>query len=333
MTPYANDLSAPYFDSLPSALTAIGQCAVNSMAAVTLQSVSGGSINEASIVYLANGTQVFVKQNRMAALPLLKSELVGLQALASTGTRCAAPLAIGVDTELGCSFLLLTIIESARSSQTHAAGWEDLAMQLATLHRAAPPQPALTKSEKNKPNEHSPQASHSDWYCGWFDDNFIGSLPQRNNWQANWHDFFAEQRLGHQSKLAIDNGRLDKQTLRQIERLQNKLPEYLPSLERPSLLHGDLWSGNALMDDKGQGYLIDPAVYVGHPETDIAMTRMFGGFDTVFYEAYAEQLPILPGFNERQDIYNLYHYLNHLNLFGSSYLGAVKRIAQRFGSS
>ena len=332
MNAYYSHSPVPYFSSLSAALTAVGHCTVSSMHDVTLQSVSGGSINAASIACLTNNTQVFVKQNRIAALPLLKSELIGLQAIASTGACCAQPLAFGLDHELGCGFLLLTLIRSSSLSITQAAGWKDLAAQLVTLHRATPPQPVIVEPDVNT-SERTAKDKSPVWQYGWFEDNFIGSLPQRNNWQTDWHQFFAEQRLGYQTKLALDNGRIDRQTLRQIEQLQGRLPDYLPAIARPSLLHGDLWSGNALIDDNNQGYLIDPAVYVGDPEADIAMTRLFGGFDTVFYEAYTEQLPLFPGFDERQDIYNLYHYLNHLNLFGSSYLGAVKRIAQHFGSS
>lgn len=336
----------PRFDSLLEAVNSLSDSAINSLDDVSLQPVSGGDINEASLLTLGDSNQqIFLKQNTIEKAPVLDAEVAGLAAIRATGARTCQPLAVGVDNKRGRSFLLLSVIHAFKGSNANAQkGWHDLASQLATLHQAQPPQPPQPD------NAHDSETSKpSQWYAGWFNDNFIGSSPQYNSWMTDWHEFFANQRLGVQAKAAFDKQRIDRQTLQQIERIQHKLEQLLPNYPltdeagqpRPSLLHGDLWAGNAMLgqaaaDNKDSnqalGYLIDPAVYVGHPETDLAMTRMFGGFTSAFYEAYLEYGLVQDGFNERVDIYNLYHYLNHLNLFGSGYLSAVQGIAQRFGS-
>ncbi|WP_201587400.1 fructosamine kinase family protein [Psychrobacter jeotgali] len=338
------DNTIPRFDSLLKAVNALSNRSISSLDDVDLQPVSGGDINEASLLTIGDSNQqVFLKQNTIEKAPVLEAEVEGLTAIRATGARTCQPLAFGIDNERGRSFLLLSVIHAFKGSNAHAQeGWHDLASQLATLHQAQPPQPPQPDNPDNFDNN-----QHSKWYAGWFDDNFIGSSPQRNSWTANWHEFFASQRLGAQSQMAFDNQRINRQTLQQIERIQHKLEQLLPNYPltdeagqpRPSLLHGDLWAGNAMLgqsadnsEDKALGYLIDPAVYVGHPETDLALTQLFGGFTSEFYDAYLEHGLVQDGFTERVDIYNLYHYLNHLNLFGSGYLNAVQRIAQRFGS-
>ena len=159
-------------------------------------------------------------------------------------------------------------------------------------------------------------------------DNYAGSTVQVNTPHEKWSDFFRGCRLAPQLRLA--SGWLDGRTRRQADRLLERLDEYLPEPERPSLLHGDLWSGNALRGPDGKMWLIDPAVYVGHHEADLAMTQLFGGFPPAFYAAYNEVCPIDSGYARRRDIYNLYHLLNHLNLFGESYYYPVARILERY---
>ena len=144
----------------------------------------------------------------------------------------------------------------------------------------------------------------------------------------SWPEFFAECRLRPQFERAsswFDNG-----TRRKIDTLLEHLDLYLPETVRPSLLHGDLWAGNYMVDDRGHPWLIDPAVYVGDAEADIAMTELFGGFAPAFYDAYKEAGLMRPGYADRRDLYNLYHLLNHLNLFGGGYYGAVMRIVRRY---
>lgn len=164
---------------------------------------------------------------------------------------------------------------------------------------------------------------------GFHHDNYIGSTPQPNAWMENGFDFFAERRLLFQAGLAQDNGLLARGEVRQVEHLSKRLPELLP--EQPaSLLHGDLWGGNAISDRAGQPALIDPAAYYGWAEADLAMTRLFGGFGRDFYRAYEEAAELESGWRDRLTVYNLYHLLNHLNIFGRSYHGQVQEILRRY---
>ena len=155
---------------------------------------------------------------------------------------------------------------------------------------------------------------------GWHRDNTIGLTPQRNSWSADWQEFFREYRLGFQLELAAKNGytgELQQQGAHLLKRLPFLFEGYTPA---PSLLHGDLWGGN-WASSGGEPVIFDPAVYYGDRESDLAMTRLFGGFGRAFYDAYETAWPLEPGSARRQDLYQLYHVLNHLNLFGSGYQG------------
>jgi fructosamine-3-kinase len=161
---------------------------------------------------------------------------------------------------------------------------------------------------------------------GWLRDNTIGATPQINSYSSNWIQFWREQRLGYQLQLARVNGYTGKlQT--QGEQLLARLDFFFPG-PKPvaSLLHGDLWSGNYSFDRAGQPVLFDPAVYYGDRESDIAMTELFGGFSASFYAAYREVYPLDPGYSTRKTLYNLYHILNHLNLFGGGYLRQAEKM-------
>lgn len=163
---------------------------------------------------------------------------------------------------------------------------------------------------------------------GFYEDNYIGSSVQVNSYRDSWKDFFIENRLLFQFKLAEKNGYALSELRSGMSKLLEKVPGILDDVkESPSLMHGDLWSGNYIADEKGRACLIDPAVYYGHREADVAMTRVFGTFDTRFYEAYKEEFPFEEGYAYRENLYKLYHILNHLNLFGRSYYtGAVSLI-------
>lgn len=160
-------------------------------------------------------------------------------------------------------------------------------------------------------------------------DNFIGSLPQDNSVAKTWPDFFAERRLRPQFRMAFNAGKLGASDEQALERLIKRLPEIFPK-EPPALLHGDLWSGNFLCTTGNAPALIDPAVYYGHREMDLAFSRLFGGFSPEFYSAYNEAFPLAPGAEERVDICNLYPLLVHVNLFGGSYAAQVGGILSRF---
>ncbi|MDO4407128.1 MAG: fructosamine kinase family protein, partial [Eubacteriales bacterium] len=162
-------------------------------------------------------------------------------------------------------------------------------------------------------------------------DNYIGSTPQINTPKDSWVDFFRECRLHPQVRMAYDAGYLERSAIRQADSIMERLETLLPEPDHPSLLHGDLWGGNYMTGPDGKAWLIDPATYVGHREADLAMTELFGGFSPAFYSTYRSIAHVDTGYGERRDLYNLYHLLNHVNLFGYSYVGSVLRILNRFG--
>ncbi len=159
---------------------------------------------------------------------------------------------------------------------------------------------------------------------GFFEDNYIGASPQPNipghEEESNWVKFYFNKRILYQFKLAEKNGYATGELRQGISKLENKIEKiFSGSKEPPSLLHGDLWSGNYMVDENGDACLIDPAVYYGHREADLGMTKLFGGFNSEFYNSYNENFPLPDGYDYRENIYKLYHVLNHLNIFGRGY--------------
>lgn len=272
--------------------------------------VSGGDISSAARLRLSSGESVFVKENRAELAPMFAAEAEGLRALGEAASVSGAPpvpQVFGSGVDEGRAFILLSHIPVA--PRVPGGIGTRFGRALAALHR------------ENRRDS-----------CGFHADNWIGSTPQRNSRCGSWFEFFAEHRLGFQWELARRGGFGGPSGDRALESLQRRLSDLLPDVDnrRPSLLHGDLWGGNWLAGADGRAWLIDPAVHYGHREADLAMTRLFGGFPPGFHDAYTEAWPLEPGFDERADIYNLYHLLNHLNLFGSSYQGTVDRILHRF---
>ena len=253
--------------------------------------VGGGCIHSASV--LDSGEQrFFVKTNRRELLWLFEAEAAGLEALAATGSvRVPRPLCHG-ETAAG-AFLVLEYLVLRPADGASAA---NLGARLAELH--ALPQP-----------------------CFGFDgDNAIGATPQPNPRTEDWVEFFARHRIGFQLELAARAGRCGAALRRKGETLCGQLGEFFGGYSpAPSLLHGDLWSGNFAALEDGQAVIFDPAVYWGDHETDIAMSELFGGFPKAFYDAYAAAWPLDAGYAGRRTLYNLYHVLNHLNLFGGGY--------------
>ena len=259
--------------------------------------VGGGCINET--VWITDGQQrYFVKLNVPDGIAMYEAEADGLMEIHQTRTiRVPLPICYGRDEKSAWLVLEYLNLRSA-----HPANSSELGVQLAAMHRVTTPQ------------------------FGWRRHNTIGQTPQINSHTANWTDFWRKYRLGYQLDLAEKNGHHGK--LQKLgERLLVNLDSFLAgTAPQPSLLHGDLWSGNHAFDDDGKPVLFDPAVYYGDRETDIAMTELFGGFSNDFYSAYQHEYPLDSGYNVRKLIYNLYHILNHLNLFGSGYRQQAEHI-------
>lgn len=265
------------------------------------QPVSGGDINEAYHLSLSNGEEAFLKINRKAGEIFFRAEANGLTAMRDAGAN--VPKVLGY----GEGFLLLVYDKSSFKANDYGTL---LGQMLANMHLADTKE--FVKSG----------------VFSFYEDNFIGATVQINSPKSSWVKFFQNTRLGVQMKMA--DRYFDKDDKKRCQLLIDRLRDLLIEPKFPSLLHGDLWSGNAMPDRNGNPMLIDPAVYIGHHEADIAMTELFGGFPSTFYNAYYEIIPKESGYEDRRDIYNLYHLLNHLNLFGNSYLASVRRILKHY---
>ncbi len=274
--------------------------------------LTGGDINKAYLVQLSNGSNVFMKANAFENADFFAAEAAGLASLASSGTiGIPKVLAAGTDPgeEAGYSFLLLEYLTPSGKIPGY---WQTFARELAALHRAD-----------------CSSFTHGGRY-GYSRDNYIGATPQDNTQEQSWIAFFRDHRLFPQVQKAAHY--FDDAFKADMTKLLDHLDEFLIEPEHPSLLHGDLWSGNILGGPDGKAWLIDPACYCGHCEVDLAMTRLFGGVPEEFYEAYRECTPLEPGYAKRFDLYNLYQLLNHLNLFGTGYLTPVMEITRSFVS-
>lgn len=263
--------------------------------------LSGGDINETYRIE-SSGKDYFIKVNSAECYPeMFNLEASGLQLLQQTQSL-RIPSIIVQDQFEDSSFLILEFIASVETKKNF---WENFAKGLSKIHR---------------------KSTH---YFGLDESNYIGSLKQSNDKKTDWISFFIEERILRQIKLARDQQLIEATVLSSFERLFKVLNELIPK-EASSLLHGDLWSGNFMIDDLGEACLIDPAVYFGHREMDLAMSKLFGGFSNEFYEHYHAYFPLEKEWENRMDIYNLYPLLVHLNLFGSSYLHQIKGILRRF---
>ncbi|MFK7848464.1 MAG: fructosamine kinase family protein [Rhodothermales bacterium] len=266
-----------------------------------IRSVGGGCIANASCVEAGNG-RFFLKWGGPEATKTFGAEAAGLTALRQADTSLKIPVVIGFN-ETGDGFLLLEWLETG----SKPAGFDEaFGMALAQMHR------------------------HTGKAYGFNQDNYIGSTAQINTWHDNWPAFFQTCRLEPQVRLARQGGHWSTAWDQGLQRLYNRLPDLLPATPVCSMLHGDLWGGNYMVTAEGQAALFDPASYYGHRETDLAMTEMFGGFDARFYDAYREAWSLEADYETRRSIYNLYHQLNHLNLFGSGYAAGVARVLGQF---
>lgn len=274
----------------------------------SVTSIGGGDVSHAARLEATEG-RFFLKWGVGDAGRTYVAEADGLAALegaAPDGLIVPHPAVARDADDETAGFLLLDWIEPGRPSRDD---WRRFGAALAALHRADPP--------------------GADRY-GWDADNWIGSKPQRNGWQESWPTFFGEQRLRAQAETVRQRGAWDPSWDPLLDRLVGRLGEVLPEAPPPSLLHGDLWGGNALATADSRFALIDPAVSVGHREADLAMTELFGGFAAPFYEGYREAWPLEPGYSERREVYNLFHLINHLT-HGPSYRRPVEATLRAFG--
>lgn len=334
----ASSKSLPHFTCPEEAITELFG---HSTKIISKIPVSGGDINAAYCLQLTGGRRVFLKSNTADKEDMFRAEAAGLEALRRTRTiGVPAVLAIGnnrkdnseiasdskdasqynrmEESEIGIdtptasqSFLLMEYLEPAPKDADY---WEAFGRELALLHK--------TETAGFFPRE------ERNARFGFWRDNYIGSTPQINTPKSSWIDFYRECRLEPQIRMAEEY--LEGTPIRKLIRILDRLEELLREPEFPSLLHGDLWGGNQICGPDGKAWIIDPAVYVGDFEADLAMTELFGAFPEAFYSAYAMENPIEAEYDDRRDMYHLYHMLNHLNIFGEMYLGDVREIVERY---
>jgi protein-ribulosamine 3-kinase len=261
-------------------------------------SAAGGCIHSSWVIE-SRISRFFVKVNELGAAANFVAEADGLAALGNAGMRVPHPVAQGSG---GASAFL--VLEFLALKEGRAEGYRELGRQLARLH------------------------GHRGHEFGWYCDNFIGTTPQRNKVTTSWAEFWVRERLRPQLELAARNGHGGR--LHALgERVIDAVPRLLAGhTAAPSLLHGDLWGGNAGFLAHDTPVVFDPAVYYGDGEADLAMTELFGGFPVSFYEGYRALRPVDEGYRTRRILYNLYHVLNHLNLFGAGYLGQCERMME-----
>lgn len=267
-----------------------------------IRPVAGGDINQVYCVETAE-RKYCVKWNEAIPRGFFAKEAEGLARLGQSGA-IAVPRVYQVTEDLpgGAGMLVLEWVEGKKTSETE----ELLGRGIAALHQSAGPG------------------------FGWDSDTYIGSLPQPNRWYSCWIDYYRECRLEPQLERGKRLGRISGQRARRLVTVMEKLEHWLIQPAAPALLHGDLWSGNWLPGPAGRPYLIDPSVFYGHDELELAFTELFGGFSERFYHSYREVRPVPPEYAERKPLYQLFYLLVHLNLFGETYGPAVDRILERY---
>jgi fructosamine-3-kinase len=279
---------------------ALGSALGSAIAAA--RAIAGGDINRAYEVALADGRRLFVKTNDRSPRGMFAAEARGLGWLGEAGTLRTPGVVAVSPPEDPQQFLVLELVATGAP----ARDFDDLLGRgLAALHRRGAPSFGL---------DH---------------DNFIGWLPQANATASSWPEFYRARRLEAQLRRAADEGRASPRMRQGFDRLFRVLDDLCGPAEPPARLHGDLWGGNLLCDDRGGPCLIDPAVYGGHREIDLAMMRLFGGFGARVFDAYGEAWPLADGHRERVSLYQLYPLMVHVNLFGGSYVGSVEAALER----
>jgi fructosamine-3-kinase len=273
--------------------------------AASPRSVGGGCINSGYV--LTDGPQsYFVKLNQASQISMFEAEAAGLDEMVASQTiRVPKPICWG--TANTSAYLVQEWLDFGR---TAGSAWAEMGRQLAAMHQWMPP-------------PSSPSQSASRGAFGWHRNNTIGSTPQVNSWTEDWTEFWVKHRIGYQLQLAHRRGG----HFPQADRLLDSIPQLLAGhYPQPSLVHGDLWSGNAATTKVGEPVIFDPATYYGDREVDLAMTELFGGFPSEFYRGYNKVYPLDSGYQRRKVLYNLYHILNHFNLFGGGYDSQANRM-------
>jgi fructosamine-3-kinase len=276
---------------------------------VDRQTISGGSINQAYLVSNVGGAaptehreRYFVKLNRSDLLEMFAAEAKGLSEIAGTETiKVPSVICWGVAGDR--SYLVLEYLDLTDNATPQ--NWNQMGRDLATMHQ---------------------RRISPDRQFGWHIDNTIGSTAQINTWEDNWATFFTNHRIGYQLQLAQSNGGKFPRAAQLIAKIPELLANYRP---KPSLVHGDLWSGNASFTTAGIPVIFDPATYWGDREVDVAMAALFGGFPNAFFQGYADVYPLDPDYSTRKILYDLYHILNHHNLFGGNYQGQANNMIDR----
>lgn len=284
--------------SFSSVAEAISEATGSSFEPSGSSSIGGGCISRATRITGTDGRSFFLKQNDLDFHDFFEAEAEALKEIEATST-VTVPEVIASGVTGQSSFLALSFMEEGTDSPASQA---ELGTQLARLHQIEQP------------------------FFGWHRDNCIGATPQPNPRCDDWVPFYTEHRLAHQFDLAQRKGQRFPGSPDLLENLSALFVDYSPP---PALLHGDLWGGNASCDKRGTPFLYDPASYYGDRETDLAFTYMFGGFSNAFYQAYDSVYPLDPGFKIRKILYNLYHELNHYNLFGGGYASSAQSSIQQ----
>jgi protein-ribulosamine 3-kinase len=280
-------------EDLPFILDSIAESSGKPLRFKNISPVSGGCINQCFKIEGVDSSCVFLKKNRKSFLPFFKAEAQALREIKATDT-VQVPQVISFGESESSSFLVLEFLTEGRAARN---GQYQLGEQLAQMHL------------------------HPKEYFGWEQDNCIGATPQPNPSSTDWISFYRDHRLHHQFNLAKKKGRTFDGKIDLLDNLEAFFVGYSP---HPSVLHGDLWGGNTGYTQTGDPFIFDPATYYGDRETDLAFTYMFGGFDSSFYQGYEQVSPLHKGFQTRKILYNLYHELNHFNLFGGGYANSAQ---------
>jgi fructosamine-3-kinase len=259
---------------------------------IKTENLSGGCISNAYKIISESGDNFFLKVNDSVPSDMFKTEADGLRELSKANVIKVPEAKI-----YSGNFIVTEFIQSGKKSNTF---FQNFGRNFALLHK------------------------YKGTAFGFYEDNYIGSNPQKNladgDDRTNWIAFYFNKRLLYQLSLCEQNGFATTELRNYLRKLEDKIEDILKdSTEEPALLHGDLWSGNYMITQNGEACIIDPAVYYGHREADLAMTKLFGGYPEEFYKSYNEIYPLDEGWDYRENIYKLYHVLNHLNLFGSGY--------------